>query len=81
MKFTSPKIEVGSIIITFRLDLKGITAKRKYIVEQKNSEYIYVRNDEDEVVQYRSIFFMEADVIYSLLLYMTARRLLNLEQF
>lgn len=81
MKFSSPKIEVGSIIITFRADLKGITAKRKYIVEQRDSEFIYIRNDDDAVVRYRSIFFMEADVIFALLLYYTAGRLLKFEKF
>jgi hypothetical protein len=81
MKFSSPRIEVGSVIISFRVDLKGVTPKRKYIVEKRDSEYIFIRNDEDQVTMYRSIFFMEADVIYSFLLYHTMSRLLKFEKF
>lgn len=81
MKFSSPKIEVGSIIVSFRPDLKGVTPKRKYIVEARNSEFIIFRNDLDELCQYRSIYFMEADVIFSILLLNTIHRALDLENF
>ena len=77
MKFTSPKIDIGSLITTFQNTMPGITAKKLYVVENKNSEYITLRNDFDELKEYRSIWFMEADVIYSILLLTTFNRLFD----
>jgi hypothetical protein len=81
MKFSSPKIEVGSIITTFHTTVPGITPKKLYVVEQRDMEYITIRNDEDEIIQTRSIWFMEADVIFTLAFYMTLNRLLRFEKF
>lgn len=81
MKFSSPKIEIGSIVTTFQNNLIGITPKRRYIVEgREEGGLVFIRNDEGMLEPYRSIHFMEADVIFSLLLYMTINRLLNFEK-
>jgi hypothetical protein len=80
MKFSSPKIEIGSIITTFYTTIPGITPKKLYVVEKRDMELITVRNDEDDVVQLRSIWFIEADVVYSLCLYLTLTRLLGLDK-
>ena len=75
MKFTQPKIDIGSLITTFQSTMPGITPKKLYVVENRNSEYITLRNDFDELKEYRSIWFMEADVIYSILLLTTFNRI------
>jgi hypothetical protein len=81
MKFTSPKIEVGSIIVTFRTDQDGITPKKLYIVERRENEHIFLRNDKDQISIYRSIHFFEADVVFAVAFYMTLNRLLSFEKF
>jgi hypothetical protein len=75
MKFSNPKIEVGSLITTFQNTMPGITPKKLYVVEYRNSEWITLRNDLGQVKEYRSICFMEADVVYSILLLTTFNRL------
>jgi hypothetical protein len=80
MKFSSPKIDIGSIITTFHTTIDGITPKKLYIVEQRDMEFITLRDDKNETIQVRSIYFMEADVVFSLCLYLTLNRLLNFEK-
>jgi hypothetical protein len=81
MKFSSPKIDIGSVITTFRGDINGITPKKLYVVENRDSEMIFIRNDKDQVIQVRSIYFFEADVVFSVAFYMTLNRLLSFEKY
>ena len=81
MKFSSPKIDIGSIITTFRDDIPGITPKKLYVVEGRDSEMIFIRSDKDAMIQVRSIYFFEADVVFSVAFYMTLNRLLSFDKF
>lgn len=75
MKFTHPRIERGTIVCAWRADLKNITPKKSYKVVMKDHEWIYFKDDSGELGKYRSIFFMESDVVFAIGLYMTLTRL------
>lgn len=75
MKFSNPKIERGSVVVAWRADLKKVTPKKHYTVVVRDSEWIFFKDDSGELGRYRSIFFMEADVVYTISFYMTLTRL------
>lgn len=77
MKFSSPKIETGSIVTSFHKNIDGVTPKKLYVVEDHSDEFITIRSDLNQLVEVRKIFFMEADVVYSILFLTTLNRLFD----
>lgn len=77
MNFSSPKIETGSIILTFQNNIVGMTPKKLYVVEKHNNEFVTLVNDLGELQEVRKIFVMEADVVYTILFLSTLNRLFD----
>lgn len=67
------------MVVTTPYDtLPNITPNSKYIIIKIEQDIVWVRNDYGEVYPYKGMNFIEADVYFSLCLYVTFMRLLDL---
>ena len=77
MGFDLPELEVHMIVTTPYKTLSHITANKKYVIRKVEQDIIWLENDYHEIEPYKSMHFIEADVYFSLCLYITLQRLLN----
>ena len=78
MDFFLPELDVNMVVTTPYTTLEDITPNKKYIIYRMERDLIWIRNDIDEIVAYKAIHFIEADVFFALCLYMTVMRTLGL---
>jgi len=78
MDFSLPELEVNMIVTTPFTTLPHITPNKKYVISKLEQDMVWIRNDYDQIQPYKSLHFIEADVFYSLALYITFMRILNL---
>lgn len=78
MEHLLPELQVNMIVVTSYNTLPNITPNKKYIIENIEQDLILIRNDHNKITYYKAINFIEADVYFSLCLYYTFMKLLNL---
>jgi hypothetical protein len=69
--------EVGMIVITPNDIHPGLTAHRRYVIEDVAEDWIKILDDTDESRYYQSFLFIEPDVYYTITMFMTMTRLLE----
>ena len=74
-----PELQIGMLVVTPSDNIPNITQDRRYVVEYISGEYIQVRNNIDEVKEYKAHLFIEADVYYTVLLWLTVIRLFDID--
>jgi hypothetical protein len=78
MEYLLPELQVNMIVVTSYNTLPNITPNKKYVIENIEQDIVWIRNDYNVVAPYKAINFAEADVYFSLCLYYTFMKLLNL---
>ncbi len=76
---TLPILKPGMVVVTPSTDLSNLTEDKKYIIEDTEEGWIMITDDTGEFKYYRSHFFIEADVYYNMILFLTLIRLLNIK--
>lgn len=76
---TLQDFKVGDVVITPCKDILTLTEDRKYIVSGVEDEWIEITDDTGETRFYQSYLFIETNVYYNLLLYITLMRLFEFE--
>jgi hypothetical protein len=71
-------LTVGTIVVG-GIGVVGISQEKLYVVEQVIGDQILLNNDLNRKRWYRSLHFIEADLYFSITLYLTLSRLLNLK--
>ena len=74
-----PKLTVGMTVVTPTSDVTYLTADTKYIILAIEGNHIKIQDDTGEIRSYQSFLFIEPDVYYTMLLYLSVLRLFNLE--
>ncbi len=72
-----PILEIGMVVITPTSNIRQLTEDKKYIIQDIEGDWILLTNDLNEARLYKSHLFMEPDVYYNMLLYLTLLRLFN----
>lgn len=78
MNMILPGLEKHMVVITPYQLIPHITPNKKYIILEIDRDIISIRNDIGIVSRYSGIEFIEADIYFTLNLYMTFTRILNL---
>lgn len=65
-----PKIRPGMLVVT-PIKIKGITANRKYVVEEVDEGFLVIRNDKGELSCHSAYQFIEADLYFTMCLFST----------
>jgi hypothetical protein len=76
--FFLPELQMNMIVTTPYSTLPNITPNKKYIISRLERDILWVKNDYGDIMPYKAIHFIEADVFFALCLYMTFMRMLNL---
>jgi len=74
-----PDFEVGMIVVCPSSNIPGITEDKKYVITDLEKGWVMIRNDEEETRYYQCHLFIEADVYYNMLLWLTFMRLFELD--
>lgn len=75
--FSIPDMQVGTIVATPHKDIDNITPSRKYVIEKIDDNYIWIRNDFNELDVYFSLSFIEADLYFTFCFYSTISSILG----
>lgn len=78
MSFDIPDPRKSMIVASPHKYLPHITQNKRYIISEVEEDYVWIVNDYGQKSPYKAIHFMEVDVLFSLSLYITFMRLLNL---
>lgn len=76
--FFLPELQMNMIVTTPYTTLPNITPNKKYIISKMERDIVWIRNDYGEVMPYKAIHFIEADIFFALCLYMTFSKVLGL---
>ena len=75
---TLPSFKVGMIIISPSSANPYITPEKKYIIEDVEDDWIMITDDAEDTRYYKSHLFIEVDVYYNMLMYLTLIRLFDI---
>lgn len=70
--------KIGMVVTTPAAGILYITEDKSYTIKDVDSDRIKITNDIGETKFYKSHYFMEADVYYSMIFYITLIRLFDL---
>jgi hypothetical protein len=68
---------VGMVVITPNSIYPGLTAYKKYIIQDVQDEWIRISDDTGQYRYYQSFLFMEPDIYHTMCLYMSISRILG----
>jgi hypothetical protein len=73
-----PDFQIGMVVTTPTSTLQYLTEDKKYIIQDVEDEWIMVTNDINETRYYRAHLFIETNVYYNMIMYLTLIRLFDL---
>ena len=73
-----PTFIVGMIVVTPTSNIPLLTEDRKYIIKDIEDDWIQIADDSGDLRYYRSHLFIEADVYYNMILFLSLVRLFNI---
>ena len=74
-----PDFKVGMIVVTPSSNIPYLTEDSKYIILDIQDEWIQIQDDSGETRYYQSFLFIEPDVYYNMILYLSLLRLFDLD--
>jgi hypothetical protein len=78
MNLSLPNLEVHMVVVTPYRTIENITPNKKYIITRIDYDTIHLVNDIGVSCKYKGIYFLEAEIYFSLCLYMTFVRILEI---
>ena len=73
-----PTFEIGMLVVTPCSGILSLTEDKTYIVLDVQEEWLQIVDDQNDMRYYRSHLFIEADVYYNMILYLTLIRLFEI---
>lgn len=77
MEVSIPNLARGMVVVTPYQDQTSITPNKTYIIEGVYHEFLLIKNDLGVTHPYESIMFIEADVYFTMLMFLTLMRAFN----
>ena len=78
MNLSLPNLEVHMMVVTPYKTIENITPNKKYIIVGIDHDTIHLINDIGVSCKYKGLYFIEAEIFFSLSLYMTFVRILGI---
>lgn len=78
-KLILPDFQVGMIVVTPSSNIPHLTEDKKYIVLDVESDWIQIKDDSEDIRYYQSHLFIEANVYYNMILWLSLMRLYNID--
>lgn len=78
MDLSLPNLEVHMVVVTPYKIVENITANKKYIITRIDNDMVHIINDLGVSSKYKGLYFIEAEIYFSLSLYMTFVRILGI---
>ena len=78
-KLTLPTFKIGMAVITPSQNVPLLTEDKKYTVLDIEDGWIRIKDDSEETRYYQSHLFIEADVYYNMILWLSFMRLFNID--
>ena len=72
-------IKAGMIVVTPSSNLPNLTEDRKYVVLDVEGDWIQIQDDSGDIRYYQSFLFIEADVYYAMILYLSMLRIFDID--
>ena len=73
-----PKLTAGMVVVTPTTFIYLLTPDKKYIIEDVKDKWVQIIDDSNTKRYYRSHLFIEADVYYNMILYLSLIHLFNI---
>ena len=73
-----PNFEIGMIVITPTDKIEYLTEDKKYVIINIKGDRLLIEDDSGERRLYKSHLFIEADVYYNMIMFLTTIRLFNI---
>lgn len=73
-----PTFTIGMVVITPANNVPHLTEDRKYIILDIDKDWVKIEDDTEEARYYQSHLFIEADIYYNMLLWLTLMRCLDM---
>ena len=74
-----PDFKIGMVVTTPTTSMQYLTEDKKYIIQDIEDEWLMITNDIGETRYYRSHLFIETDVYYTMIMYLTMIRMFDLD--
>jgi hypothetical protein len=78
-KLKLPEMKIGMVVITPCVNAPNLSEDKGYTILDIDGDWIRIMDDTGESRYYQSHLFIEADVYYSLLMWLTTCRILDIE--
>jgi hypothetical protein len=78
-KLVLPDFKVGMIVVCPSSSIPHITEDKKYVIVDVENDWIMIQDDTDDTRYYQAHLFIEADVYYTMLMWLTLMRLFGIE--
>lgn len=79
VKLTLPQLEVGMTVITPASNIPHLTEDKKYIIQAVEPDWIFIEDDTGEKHHYHSHLFIEANVYYNMIMWLSMMRLFEID--
>ena len=73
------EFQVGSVVVTPSSNIPNLTEDTKYVILGIQGDFVKIENDIGKIGLYKSVIFIEPDIYYNMIFYLTLLRLFNLE--
>ena len=73
-----PDFQVGMIVVTPASNVPNITEDTKYVILDIEGDFIQIQDDTGKLGFYESFLFIEPDVYYNMIMYLSLLRLFEL---
>ena len=77
-KLVLPDFSPGMIVVTPTSNIPFLTEDKKYIVLDVEGDWLMIEDDSEDTRYYQSHLFIEADVYYNMILWLTLMRLFEI---
>jgi hypothetical protein len=71
-------ISIGTVVVTPTQSIITLTPDKKYVVQDVEPDWIMIEDDAGDLRYYRTHLFLEANLYYTISMYVILNRLLNL---
>lgn len=78
-KLLLPTYKVGMIVVTPSSNVPHLTEDKAYTILDIEGEWFQIQDDSNEIRYYQSHLFIEPDVYYNMIMYLTLLRMLDLK--
>lgn len=78
-KLILPEFTNGMIVVTPSTLVPHLTEDKKYVIQDVEGDWIMIRDDTEETRYYQSHLFIEANVYYNMIMWLTMMRLFNID--